>query len=72
MCSPEERQEIENQENPINREEATPSALTSPSSELPYSNSFCNLYSPIENNISNTPLTLTNPPSLPSARSFLP
>ena len=68
----EERQGIENQENPINRDEATLSALTSPSSELLYSNSFCNFYSPIEINISNTPLTLTNPPSLPSARSFLP
>lgn len=31
----EERQEIQNEENPINRDEATLSPLTSPSSELP-------------------------------------
>ena len=66
----EERQEIENQENPTNRDEATLSPLSSPSSELPYSNSFCNFDSPVEN-ISNTSLTLTNPPSLPSTRSFV-
>ena len=67
----EERQEIEDQKNPINRGEATLSPLSSPSSELPYSNSFCNFDSLIENNILNTSLTLTNPASLPSTRSFV-
>ena len=67
----EERQEIENQENPTNRDEATLSPLSSLSSELPYSNSFCHFHSPLENNISNTSLTMTNPPSLPSTRSFV-
>ena len=67
----EERQEIENQGNPTNRDEATLAPLSSSSSELPYSNSFCNFDSPIENNISNTLPALSNSPSLPSTRSFV-
>ena len=71
MCSRKRKTRNWESENPINRDEATLSPLTSPSSELPYSTSFCNFDCPIENSISNTPVNLTNPPSLPSAGSFV-